>query len=125
MPAETVPAVGAPATFDWQLPRSPVKLYAKFPEVFVSGGLMLATPCSWHAPPLGPAAPASDPPRVAMPSAAPAMRTIRERWTLMVRSSFGGGWVRFGRRMLGRHRRPFNSAFPGNRLVEKGRVGRQ
>src|SRR5205814_6770781 len=66
MPAETVPLVGAPATFDWQLPRVPVKLYAKFPEALVRGGLMFATPCSWHAPPLGPAALARDPPRQAI-----------------------------------------------------------
>ena len=45
IPAETVPDVGAPATFDSQLLRLPVKLYAKLPELLPSGGLMFATPC--------------------------------------------------------------------------------
>src|SRR5205823_14339206 len=87
MPAETVPLVGAPATFDWQLPRVPVKLYAKFPEALVRGGLMFATPCSWHAPPLGPAALARDPPRQAIALRA-ATKRIRERRTPMAGSPF-------------------------------------
>src|SRR5438093_13198191 len=46
MPAETVPLVGAPATFGWQRLSVPVELYAKFADVLLSGGLKLALRCS-------------------------------------------------------------------------------